>query len=79
MVADLAVVSQLMLAPARRAEALFEAMLGGDKVTLRDIVPEKYGGRVVARVETAAGEDVGSALIGAWLAVEGGESDPWCG
>lgn len=63
---------------AREAKAFVEAMLGGDEVTLLDIVPDKYGGRVVARMETPAGEDVGEALLEARLAVEADEDDPWC-
>ena len=64
---------------AREAKTFVEGMLGGDDITLLDIVPDKYGGRVVARVETASGEDVGAALIDAGLATENGADDPWCG
>jgi endonuclease YncB( thermonuclease family) len=63
---------------AREAKRFVEQMLGGDDVILADISPDKYGGRVVARIETAAGEDVGAALLEAGLAVEAGDGDPWC-
>lgn len=64
---------------AREAKAFVERMLGDGDVTLLDIVNDKYGGRVVARIATAAGDDVGDALVSAGLAVEAGEADPWCG
>lgn len=63
---------------ARRAKAFVEAMLTGGEVTLADIVHDKYGGRVVARVETPSGEDVGEALLGEGLAVEERAEKAWC-
>ncbi|MFN0024557.1 MAG: thermonuclease family protein [Parvularculaceae bacterium] len=63
---------------ARRAKSFVEAMLGDGGVTLHEIAPDKYGGRVVARIETNSGDDLGAALLGEGLAVEEGESDPWC-
>ncbi len=63
---------------ARRAKAFVEAMLGDGDVTLHEVAPDKYGGRVVARIETTDGDDVGAALLGEGLAVEEGDSDPWC-
>jgi endonuclease YncB( thermonuclease family) len=63
---------------ARRAKAFVEAMLSGDEVTLHDVIPDKYGGRVVARIETANGEDLGEALLDEGLAAEDGDVDPWC-
>lgn len=65
-------------AAARRAKEFVEALLSAD-VLLRDITQDKYGGRVVARIETATGEDIGAALLDEGLAVEMGEADPWCG
>ncbi len=62
---------------ARRAKVFVEETVGIG-VTLRDIQHDKYGGRVVARLETASGVDVGAALIAAGLAVEIGADDPWC-
>jgi micrococcal nuclease len=49
-------------------------------VMLRDVQVDKYGGRVVARVVTDAGEDVAGALIGAGFArpYGGGTRLPWC-
>ena len=63
---------------ARRARTFVEAMLGDGPVTLIDIIPDKYGGRVVARLENASGEDVADALLEAGLAVPAGAADPWC-
>ena len=39
-----------------------------------------HGGRVLARVETGAGADLGPLLIGAGLgrAYDGGKRKPWC-
>jgi endonuclease YncB( thermonuclease family) len=48
---------------AREAKAFVEQMLGAGEVTLRDIVNDKYGGRVVARVETPEVEDIGAARL----------------
>lgn len=64
---------------AREAKAFVEQMLGAGEVTLFDVVNDKYGGRVVARVETPEGEDVGAALLDRGLAVEVGETKRWCG
>lgn len=63
---------------ARRAKSFVETMLGGEEVTLHDVVPDKYGGRVVARIETASGDDLGEALLCEGLAAEDGAADPWC-
>ncbi|MBI4184374.1 MAG: thermonuclease family protein [Proteobacteria bacterium] len=54
--------------------------LAGGAATLRRLVYDKYGGRVRARVETAAGEDLGGALIAAGLArpYDGGARRDWC-
>lgn len=63
---------------ARRAKSFVETMLGGEEVTLHDVVPDKYGGRVVARIETASGDDLGEALLSEGLAAEDAAADPWC-
>ena len=55
-------------------------LIGEEPVALRDIEYDRYGGRVVARVETAAG-DVATPLINAGLAqpYNGRGSRPdWC-
>jgi endonuclease YncB( thermonuclease family) len=55
------------------------AVAGGD-VVLWNIRYDKYGGRVLARVETPAGADLGRLLIDAGLgrAYDGGARTPWC-
>jgi endonuclease YncB( thermonuclease family) len=47
-------------------------------VTLRDIRQDKYGGRVVARVLTMRGEDVGRLLVAHRLAASAGSARAWC-
>lgn len=64
---------------ARAAKAFVEDRLGGGDVLLIDIAHDKYGGRVVARIETPGGDDLGSALIAEGHAVADGAADPWCG
>jgi endonuclease YncB( thermonuclease family) len=51
----------------------------GRSVTLRNIGLDKYGGRVVARVEDNAG-DIATALLAARLVVpyDGGRRGSWC-
>jgi hypothetical protein len=46
---------------------------------LRDIALDKYGGRVLARVEDSAG-DIAAALLAARLVVpyDGGRRGSWC-
>ena len=72
---------------AERARAYLLGRLGarledGDRawVRLRDIRYGKYAGRVLARVETAAGEDLGRGLIAAGLArpYAGRARASWC-
>ncbi len=46
-------------------------------IILYDIQRDKYGGRVVARIETEKG-DLGAALVAAKLAVVGQKGN-WCG
>ncbi len=49
-------------------------------VSLRDVRYGKYARRIVARVETAAGLDLGTALLAAGLAqpYDGGRRPHWC-
>ncbi|MDP6603929.1 MAG: thermonuclease family protein [Rhodospirillales bacterium] len=63
-----------------RARAFAVARLGGRTVRLRDIRFGKYAGRVVARVELAAGRDFAQDLIAAGLArpYGGGARISWC-
>jgi micrococcal nuclease len=62
---------------AREAKVFVEDVIG-TTIVLFDIVHDKYGGRVVARVETENGADLGASLIAAGLAVPIGADDPWC-
>ena len=64
---------------ARAAKAFVEGFLAGGEVSLMEIEHDKYGGRVVARMENGDGEDAGAALIAAGLAVPYGADKPWCG
>ena len=70
---------------ARRAAEFLVAKVmaageGGTEVRLRDVRYGKYARRVVARVETEAGEDLGRALLDAGLArpYGGGRRLSWC-
>jgi endonuclease YncB( thermonuclease family) len=47
-------------------------------VTLRDVRQDKYGGRVVARVLTMTGEDVGRLLVVHRLAASAESQPGWC-
>lgn len=50
-----------------------------ESVVIYDVQPDKYGGRVVARV-TAKGQDIGALLIDSGLAhpYDGGKKEAWC-
>lgn len=52
----------------------------GATVQLTEIEPDKYGGRVVARLLTPQGQDLSQVLIIAGLAhpYDGGRKSPWC-
>jgi endonuclease YncB( thermonuclease family) len=63
------------LAKAARA---FLALRLSPMVTLRDVRQDKYGGRVVARVLTMTGEDVGRLLLAHRLAASAGSQWGWC-
>lgn len=64
-----------------RARALVAALTTGGAVTLTDVRYGKFAGRVVARVATPAGKDLGAALMQAGLArsYNGGGRASWCG
>jgi endonuclease YncB( thermonuclease family) len=49
-------------------------------VVLRDVRYDKYGGRVLAHVETEGGADLGRELLARHLArpYQGGRRDGWC-
>jgi hypothetical protein len=49
-------------------------------IRLLDVQRDKYGSRLVARVENATGEDLASALRQAGLVhpYGGGARQPWC-
>ncbi len=65
---------------AASARDFVEERIGGGEVTLREIQYGKYAGRVVARVETEAGEDLTAILIAAHLGrpYGGGGRESWC-
>jgi micrococcal nuclease len=53
---------------AKEARAFLERRTENRLVVLHDISNDKYGGRVVARVTTESGEDLGAILLGEGLA-----------
>lgn len=61
---------------AERAKRFVEDFLKGGDATLHDIGRDKYGGRVVARIETEDG-DLSAALVDAGLAVRS-DKGVWC-
>ena len=68
---------------ARRSRAFVVRVVGrvsGAEVRLSDIQLGKFAGRVVARVRTPDGEDLGRALVAAGLArhYRGGRRQSWC-
>jgi len=69
---------EIELAAAAR-ELVVEA-LGDQPVTLRDVRYDKFGGRVLARVESSTGEDIARLLIAAGLGrpYDGGKRAAWC-
>ena len=56
------------------------AQAGAGELALSDIVHDKFGGRVVARVRTSTGIDLAAALLAAGLAraYAGGARPSWC-
>lgn len=66
---------------ADQAEAFVASKLASDEwITLRDVIADKYGKRVVARMITAKGEDLAALLIANKLAREysGRTKQGWC-
>ncbi len=68
-------------AGAARAEAFVRDLALGREVRLRDLHHDKYGGRILARIETAEGADLGEALVRHQLAriYDGAARTAWCG
>lgn len=66
---------------AMAARDLVVEAIGNAPVTLRDVRYDKFGGRVLARVERDTGEDMATLLITAGLGrpYDGGKRAPWCG
>tara|TARA_R110002110_G_scaffold4877_5_gene24678 strand:- start:4938 stop:5432 length:495 start_codon:yes stop_codon:yes gene_type:complete len=66
---------------ARAAREALAALVATGPIALSAIEAGKFGGRVIARVETALHEDASSALItgGHVRAYEGGARAGWCG
>lgn len=62
------------------ARELLETTVAGGTVFLHEVRHDKYGGRVLARVETPSGADCADALIAAGLArpYGGQRRRPWC-
>ena len=63
-----------------RARDLVVRLAGDGDVTLYDVRLGKYAGRVIARVVTADGSDLGAALLAAGLAhdYDGRRKRRWC-
>lgn len=62
------------------ARDLVVELIGNRPATLWDVRYDKFGGRVLARVESDAGEDIATLLIAAGLGrpYDGGKRAPWC-
>jgi endonuclease YncB( thermonuclease family) len=65
---------------ARAAQRALDRFIGQGPVHLTDIGRDKYAGRVVARIVSSAGEDVGQRLLDEGFAIHyaGGRRQPWC-
>lgn len=65
---------------AKAARDLVSSALGDEPASLWDVRYDKFGGRVLARVESSAGEDIATLLIAAGLGrpYDGGKRAPWC-
>ncbi len=65
---------------ARAARDYLTQLVAGGAVSLRGITQDKYGGRVVARIDDEVGRDVGIALVAAGFArpYDGGARKTWC-
>ncbi|MBP2311332.1 thermonuclease family protein [Azospirillum soli] len=65
---------------AEAARDLTRRLIGASTISLMDVQPDKYGGRVRARVVTFGGDDLSQSLIKAGLArpYHGERRQPWC-
>jgi hypothetical protein len=65
---------------AERATAALRALLREGDVTIFDVGPDKYAGRIVAEVATRGTPDVSAALVrgGYGRSYSGGHRDGWC-
>ena len=65
---------------ATAARDLVVDVLGDQPAVLLDVRNDKFGGRVLARVESNAGEDIATLLIAAGLGrpYDGGKRTSWC-
>lgn len=66
---------------AEAARDMTRKLIGPNLVSLMDVQPDKYGGRVRARVVTTGGADLSDSLIKAGLArpYHGERRQSWCG
>ena len=62
------------------ARDLVTEVIGDAPAILRDVRHDKFGGRVLALVESGAGEDIAALLIAAGLGrpYDGGKRASWC-
>ncbi|WP_448204381.1 thermonuclease family protein [Azospirillum sp. sgz302134] len=65
---------------AEAARDMARKLIGPSLISLMDVQPDKYGGRVRARVLTAGGADLSDSMIKAGLArpYHGEHRQPWC-
>lgn len=65
---------------AGRARDVIAGLADGRRVVLRDVRYGKFAGRVLARIETDAGQDLASALLerGLGRVYRGGRRAGWC-
>ncbi len=65
---------------ARQARDLVAASIAGGEVSLHAVQYGKFAGRVLARVETSAGDDLGTALLDSGLGrpYRGKRRQGWC-
>lgn len=65
---------------AQARAVVMQSLPEGETVQLLDVEPDKYGGRVVARLQTPDGKDLSAVLIASGLAYayHGGRKTPWC-
>ncbi len=72
-------VLEIELATAARDQVA--EVIGNAPAILRDVRHDKFGGRVLARVESDTGEYIATLLITAGLGrpYDGGKRAPWCG